>query len=108
LVDKDKLARLGLKSMIVANGRARWMDTELWVMPNGLADVIKKKVQQDVIDRHEGVKAALEAEAAEVAGRTGGKAQPYINAGPPADILEKIPMKIETIQQSRASSKPKE
>lgn len=108
MVDKDKLARLGLKSMIVANGRARWMDTELWVMPNGLADVIKKKVQQDVIDRHEGVKAALEAEAAEVAGRTGGKAQPYINAGPPADILEKIPMKIETIQQSRASSKPKE
>jgi len=107
LVDKDKLKRLGLESMIVANGRARWMDTELWVMPNGLAEVIRQKKREDLAERSGAVKEALEAEAAETEGRTAGKAVPYIHTGPAADILEKIPMKIESIQQSRAT-KPKE
>ncbi len=107
LVDKEKLTKLGLKEMVVANGRARWMDTELWVMPNGLAEVIKAKKRVDLAERSSAVKDALEAEAAETAGRTRGKAQPYVHTGPAADILEKIPMKIESIQQSRAP-KPKE
>lgn len=90
--DATELKRLGLGSIIAANGRARSGELELWRMPRGQAKLIQRHLQEKAAEKSTMLKAQLESLQAETIGRSGGKVIPTFTYGPAQDILERQPL----------------
>lgn len=92
--DPTKVARLkkecDLESTILtAAGTIQWMDTELWWMPRQVNDLIREHINNRLARRSSSVRAALEAMAADAAGRSRGAVVPFIATGNAGDIVER-------------------
>jgi hypothetical protein len=91
LVDKAELTRLGLSDLINQRGRAQWMDVELWRMPTEVFKLIRKSLDKKLANRSKAARMALDASAQDTAGRTGGKAVPFMTSGQdtPGEVLDR-------------------
>lgn len=91
--DPEELKRLGLFGIVFkANGRARWMDTELWRMPKDVAAAIKETSEEELAEQSSSQRAALDAMAEETTGRSRGKAIPFITTGGGGDVFDRTPV----------------
>jgi len=91
LTDKAELSRLGLADLINQRGRAQWMDVELWRMPTDVFKLIRKSLDEKLANRSQAARLALDASAVETAGRSGGKAVPFMTTGQdsPGEVLDR-------------------
>jgi hypothetical protein len=78
--DREKLTRLGLTHLVTANGRARWMDLELWTMPRARAERIRRHISEETRKRSASTRAAVDAANAETTGRSKGTVKPFIES----------------------------
>ena len=93
LEDVERLKALGVGNLIHANGRARWMDTELWVMPMEVYRLVRETINQRTSDQSRSQREALDAMAEDVKGRTRGMVQPYVSKGTAGvDVIDRIPV----------------
>lgn len=94
--DKEELQRLGLGSLICANGRARSGELELWRRPRAMSDAIKKHLQEKSAEKSTLLRSQLEALQMETIGRSGGKVVPTFTYGPMGggDVLERQPLNL--------------
>lgn len=99
--DRSELERLGLGNLIQPNGRATWMDVELWRQPKEVNEAIKMAKSERLAANSAGFRAALEAEAEEVAGRTGKKAIPFITSGDSNDVFDRKPVEAPDVSAAK-------
>ncbi len=94
LTDKTELTRLGLGQLINQRGRAQWMDVELWRMPRRTFELIRKSLDEKLARKSSAARAALDAQADDTAGRSRGKAVPFMRTGldTPGDLLDRTPV----------------
>lgn len=78
--------------LINAKGRVQWGDVELWRMPRGRADAIRKHINDRTTRRTTSVQARLKEMAAEVAGQTGNAVSPFVGGGR-EDVFARVPYK---------------
>ena len=90
--ERALLESLGLKDMIREDGRAHYMDTELWRMPLTLQEAIHEAQDQRLADKSAGLRKALDAMAAEAEGRSKGAVIPYISTGGTLDVVNREPV----------------
>lgn len=90
--DKATLVKLGLGSLVAANGRARSGDLELWRMPVEQARLIRKYLDGKTAEKSTMLKQQLDAMQLETIGRTAGKVVPTFTYGPATDVLERQPL----------------
>lgn len=87
--NKEHLERIGLANLISPNGRAAWMDVELWFMPMDVYHAIRKELDERLALQSQSQRDALDALAEDVTGRTHGMAIPFITTGITGDVLDK-------------------
>ena len=76
--DKELLERLGLHDLIRNDGRAHYMDTEMWRMPQEMQDAIHSAQSARQGERSDATRKSLEAMGADAKGRTAGAVDPYV------------------------------
>lgn len=85
LEDKAVIEKIGLKSLMSsANGRVRYMDSELWRMPTSVALAIRERINAKTAARHGQLAEQLNAMKEEIGGRTKGKVEVLTG-----DVLDK-------------------
>jgi hypothetical protein len=91
VTDKAVLTRLNLADLINQRGRAQWMDVELWRMPTAVFKLIRKSLDEKLANKSQAARLALDASAADTAGRSGGKAVPFMTTGQdtPGEVLDR-------------------
>ena len=88
VTDKNELLRLGLGQLINQRGRAQYMDVELWRMPTATYHLIRKSLDEKLARKSSAARAALDAQAQDTAGRTRGKAVPFMQSG--QDVIGEV------------------
>jgi len=78
LEDKERIKRIGLGGLVSATGRATWLDTELWAMPVGRADLIRAEHTRQLDEQMHTKREETAAEFADIQGRTAAKVRPFI------------------------------
>ena len=92
LEDRQRLEDLGVGNLIKATGRATWMDVELWRQPLDVNRAVRRAEDEKLAEQSAGMRAALDADADEVAGRTGNRAIPFITSGNTGDVFDRRPV----------------
>lgn len=92
--DEGELKRLGLGALVQANHRARYVDTELWRRPRRVSEAVQKLHVEQVASKSAALKATLEAQAEDAAGRSRGEVVPFVTTGMSGDVLTKESIKI--------------
>ncbi len=93
-VEGDEILKtLGVFPLRSSNGRARYGDLELWRRPNAVSERVRRHGEAQLAKRSAGLRATLEAMAAETAGKTRGAVRPFVDSGTPEDVLTKVPIK---------------
>ena len=85
--DRALLERLGLGDMIEADGRAHYMDTELWRMPAEMQDAIHEAQGQRLASRSDALRRTLEAMGEDAKRRTNGAVDLYTGTGATHDLI---------------------
>ncbi len=89
LENKEKLVELGLGNLIGTNGRAVWMDVELWTMPMEVYKLIRAELDERLAAQSTSQREALDAMADDVTGRSRGMAVPFVSTGSTGDVLDR-------------------
>lgn len=88
LEDKETLKRLGLGDLIGADGRAHYMDTELWRMPREMQDAIHEAQSERQAQRSDAIRATLAAMGDDTKGRSKNAVVPYM--GDPSGVTQDL------------------
>jgi hypothetical protein len=85
--DAALLKSLGLGDLIEADGRAHFMDTELWRMPLEMQEAIHTAQGERLAAQSDAVRKSLDAMGEEAKGRSKGAIMPYTGTGDNRDLI---------------------
>jgi len=84
--DMARLARYGFDvALLNAKGRIQWMDTEVWRMTRRRNQMIRRSINDRLANKSASVRATLDAQAEEIAGRSRNRVIPFVSSGTPGE-----------------------
>lgn len=96
VTDKEWIKKMEYEYLLAADGRVRHDDLELWTRPMSITERAHKIYDTRLAAKSSSVRAAIDAQAEETKGRSGGKVVPFMKSGvPEQDVFTRTPVALD-------------